>query len=55
MLFGLERIKSVNISASTSKVKYTENETNDEEPSVKDNSFIIAPSYFKPFKWGKTS
>ena len=29
------------------------NETNDEEPSVTDNSFINAPKYFKLFECGK--
>ena len=45
--------KSVNISVSTNKVKCAMNEAKDEEPSVKDNSVINGPSYFKIFKCGK--
>ena len=36
-----------------SEVKYTKNETKDEEPLVMDNSVINALSYFKIFKCSK--
>ena len=42
--------KRVYISVNTSEVKHAMNEIKDEEPSVTDNSFINAPSYFKLFE-----
>ena len=44
--------KIVHISVNTSKVKYSMNETKDEEPLVTDNSSINVPIYFKLFKCG---
>ena len=45
--------KSVHISVNASRVKFAKNKTKDEEPSVKDNSVINSPSYFKLFDCGK--
>ena len=45
--------KIVHISINKNEVKDAMNETNDEEPSVTDNSVIIAPRYFKIFEYGK--
>ena len=36
-----------------SEIKYTKNETKDEEPLVMDNSVINVPSYFKLFECGE--
>ena len=41
--------KNVHISINTGEVKDAMNETKDEEPSVKNNSVINAPIYFKLF------
>ena len=38
--------KSVHISINTKKVKYSTNETNDEEPSITDNSVFICANLF---------
>ena len=45
--------KRVHISVNTSDVKYSMNETKDEEPLVTDNSIINVPSYLKIFECRK--
>ena len=51
-----ERVqKSVHKSLNTNKKNYAIDETEDEEPSVSDNPFIIEPRYFNLFECGKTS
>ena len=47
--------ESVHIRVNTIKVKDAVNETKDEEPPVTDNPVINDPSYFKLFKWYKSS
>ena len=46
-IFDKIESKSFHISVNASEVKDSMNETNDEEPSVTDNSVVNAPSYFK--------
>ena len=46
--------KRSHISVNTSVVKDSMNETNYEEPSITDNSFINSPSYFKLFECSKS-
>ena len=45
--------KSIDINVEKIKVKYANNETNNEETSVTDNSVINVPSYFKLLECGK--
>ena len=46
-------LKKFHISINMSEIKYTKNETKDEEPLVMDNSVINVPSYFKLFECSK--
>ena len=42
------------MSVNTSELKYENNKTKDEEPSVMNDSVINAPRYFKLFECSKT-